>query len=201
MQKIVLTTIILSFILNISAFAQQPIYKDPSKPIEERVQDLISRMTLKEKVGQLNIPCCYQTELGYGLHSNAPSLWSSTTREIRDKQIEGCRKWAEGTHNDIFGPGGGFFTLSDQLIWEGTRRQAEILNELQKIAIEKTRLGIPLLQIEEGTHGMMCAGGTVFPEGLAIGATWNKDLGKKDLYSCGKRSKIPGYPWFVYTCA
>ncbi len=159
-----------------------PIYKNPNFPVEQRIDDLISRMTLKEKIGQLNIPCCYMSEIGWGLHSNGPSLWESTTREIRDKQIEGCRKWAEGTHNAILGPGGGFFTLSDQLIHEGTRRQAEILNELQKIAIEKTRLGIPLLQIEEGTHGLMCAGGTVFPEGLAIGATWNKDLVKK-IYS------------------
>jgi beta-glucosidase len=163
-----------------------PVYKDPKFPVEQRVNDLISRMTLKEKIGQLNIPCCYITEIGWGLHSNSPSLWESTTREIRDKQIEGCRKWAEGTHNDIFGPGGGFFTLSDQLIHEGTRRQAEILNELQKIAIEKTRLGIPLLQIEEGTHGLMCAGGTVFPEGLAIGATWNKDLVKR-IYTVAAR--------------
>jgi hypothetical protein len=61
-----------------------------------------------------------------------------------------------GTHNDIFGPGGGFFTLSDRLIYEGPKRQVEVMNELQKIAIEKTKLGIPLLEIEEGTHGLMC---------------------------------------------
>ena len=174
------------------SFGQTPIYKDPSQPIEKRVDDLISRMTLKEKVGQLNIPCCYETQIGWGIHSDAPSLWSSTSRESRDKQIDGCRRWAEGTHNDIFGPGGGFFTLSDQLIWEGTRRQAEILNELQKIALEKTRLGIPLLEIEEGTHGLMCAGGTVFPEGLAIGSTWNKDLVRKIYTTAIKEGRSIG---------
>jgi beta-glucosidase len=179
-------------LLTVQSSGQAPVYKDATKPIEERVQDLISRMTLKEKVGQLNIPCCYDTQIGWGLHSNAPSLWSSSTRENRDKQIEGCRKWAEGTHNDVFGPGGGFFTLSDQLIHEGTRRQAETLNELQKIAIEKTRLGIPLLEIEEGTHGMMCAGGTVFPEGLAIGSTWNKDLVKKIYTAAIKEARSQG---------
>ncbi len=187
-----LTLVLISLVLRIEISAgfiqpaDTPIYKNPSCPIEQRIDDLISRMTLKEKIGQLNIPCCYLSEIGWGLHSHAPSLWETTTREIRDKQIEGCRKWAEGTHNDVFGPGGGFFTLSDQLIHEGTRRQAEILNELQKIAIEKTRLGIPLLQIEEGTHGLMCAGGTVFPEGLAIGATWNKGLVKK-IYTVAAR--------------
>lgn len=123
--------------------ADTPIYKNPNFPVEQRINDLISRMTLKEKIGQLNIPCCYETQVGWGLHSNAPSLWESSTKENREKQIEGCRKWAEGTHNDVFGPGGGFFTLSDQLILEGTRRQAEILNELQKIAIETNRNAKP----------------------------------------------------------
>jgi beta-glucosidase len=191
----ILLVLVISCLEPISSYAQStgiPIYKNPNFPVEQRISDLISRMSLKEKIGQLNIPCCYQTEIGWGLHSNAPSLWESTTREIRDKQIEGCRKWAEGTHNDVFGPGGGFFTLSDQLIHEGTRRQAEILNELQKIAIEKTRLGIPLLQIEEGTHGLMCAGGTVFPEGLAIGATWNKDLVKKIYTVAAKEGRSVG---------
>lgn len=191
-MKKLFIVIFINIVVNAAVIAQQPLYKDPSRPIEERVQDLLSRMTLKEKVGQINIPCCYEPQLGWGLHSNAPSLWDVPSRENRDKQIEGCRKWAEGTHNDIFGPGGGFFTLSDQLIHEGTRRQAEVLNELQKIAIEKTRLGIPLLEIEEGTHGMMCAGGTVFPEGLAIGATWNKDLVKKIYTVAAKEARSQG---------
>jgi beta-glucosidase len=137
-------------------------------------------MTLEEKVGQMNIPTCYSTELGWGLNSNAPYLWDmEDNQEVRDKQLEGCRKWAAGTHNNVFGPGGGFFTLSDRLIYDGSRKQAEILNELQKIAMEKTRLGIPLFQIEEGTHGLMCPGGTVFPEGLASalpGTGHGKDL-------------------------
>ncbi len=172
--------------------ADTPVYKNPAFPIEQRIDDLISRMTLEEKVGQMNIPCCYKTEIGWGLGSNTPPLWENPTREARDKQLEGCRKWAEGTHNKVFGPGGGFFTLSDRLIYEGTKRQAEVMNELQKIAIDKTRLGIPLLQIEEGTHGLMCAGGTVFPEGLAIGATWNMDLVKKIYTVAAKEGRSIG---------
>ncbi len=172
--------------------AKTPIYKDPSYPVEQRIDDLISRMTLKEKVGQMNIPTCYSTELGWGLGSNTSPLWDDPSKENRDKQLEGCRKWAEGTHNNVFGPGGGFFTLSDRLIYEGTRRQAEVMNELQKIAIEKTRLGIPLFQIEEGTHGLMCPGGTIFPEGLAIGATWNMDLVNKIYTAAAKEGKSIG---------
>ncbi len=161
-------------------FTEVPLYKNPIYPIEQRVNDLLSRMTLEEKVGQMNIPTCYSSELGWGLNSNAPYMWDmENTREVREKQLEGCRKWAEGTHNTVFGPGGGFFTLSDRLVHEGPWRQATVMNELQKIALEKTRLGIPLFEIEEGTHGLMCPGGTVFPEGLAIGSSWNRDLVKQ----------------------
>jgi len=175
------------------SFAETPVYKNPLCPIEQRVIDLLSRMTLEEKVGQMNIPTCYSTDLGWGLHSNAPYLWDmKDTREVRDKQLDGCRKWAEGTHNNVFGPGGGFFTLSDRLIYEGPKRQAEIMNELQKIALEKTRLGIPLFQIEEGTHGLMCPGGTIFPEGLAIGASWNKELVKKIYTVAAQEGKSIG---------
>jgi beta-glucosidase len=164
-------------------FSALPLYKNPIFPIEQRVDDLISRMTLEEKVGQMNIPTCYSSELGWGLNSNAPYMWDmENTKEVREKQLEGCRKWAEGTHNTIFGPGGGFFTLSDRLLYEGPERQSIVLNELQKIATEKTRLGIPLLEIEEGTHGLMCPGGTIFPEGLAIGASWNRNL-VREIYT------------------
>lgn len=176
-----------------SPFAEAPLYKNPIFPIEQRISDLLSRMTLEEKVGQMNIPTCYSTELGWGLNSDAPYLWDmKDTKEVRDKQLDGCRKWAEGTHNNVFGPGGGFFTLSDRLIYEGPKRQAEIMNELQKIALEKTRLGIPLFQIEEGTHGLMCPGGTIFPEGLAIGASWNKDLVKKIYTVAAQEGKAIG---------
>jgi beta-glucosidase len=170
-----------------TAFSPLPPYKNSVLPVEQRLNDLLSRMTLEEKVGQMNIPTCYSTELGWGLNSNAPYLWDmENTREVREKQLAGCRKWAEGTHNDVFGPGGGFFTLSDRLIHEGPERQATVMNELQKIAIEKTRLGIPLLEIEEGTHGLMCPGGTVFPEGLAIGASWDRKM-VRQVYTVAAR--------------
>jgi len=186
--------IVLALLFCRHGLAQMPAYKNSLLPVEQRVDDLLSRMTLKEKVGQLNIPTCYSTELGWGLDGNIPFLWDMDARDrgIRDKQLEGCRKWTEGTHNNVLGPGGGFFTLSDRLIHEGAKRQAEVMNELQKIAVEKTRLGIPLLQIEEGTHGLMCPGGTVFPEGLAIGATWNKNLVKKIYTVAAKEGRSIG---------
>ncbi len=137
-----------------------PVYKDPRQPLERRVEDLLGRMTLEEKVGQMNMPCVYQSELG----------------ETIEEKSEACRKFAAGTYLQGFGPGGGFFTLPNTILHDGPRRQAEFLNELQRIALERTRLGIPLLETEEGTHGLMCSGGTIFPEGPALGSTWNTGL-------------------------
>jgi beta-glucosidase len=53
---------------------------------------------------------------------------------------------------------------------------------LQRLAMEQTRLKIPLFQVEEGTHGLMCSGGTIFPEGIAIGSTWDINL-VRDIYT------------------
>jgi beta-glucosidase len=147
-----------------------PIFMDPLSPVEKRVEDLLSRMTLEEKIGQMNMPCVYVSGLG---------------KDVKSK-MEGCRKFTEGTQVRGLGPGGGFFTLPNNVLFEGARQQAEFMNELQKIAVEKTRLKIPLLMTEEGTHGLMCSGGTIFPEGLAIGSTWNMDL-VKDIYATAAR--------------
>ncbi len=117
-------------------------------------------MTLEEKVGQMNMPCVYEPALG----------------DTDADKVAGVRKFTLGTHLAGVGPGGGFFTLPNTILHEGTRQQVEFLNELQRLAVEKTRLGVPLLITEEGTHGLMASGGTVFPEGPALGSTWDLDL-------------------------
>ncbi len=164
--KILFLLIGITFLINNAVFGQLPIYLDSKQPIDKRIEDLLSRMTLEEKIGQINIPCVYIRQLG----GNIPS------------KFDGCKRFAEGIYVKQIGPGGEFFTLANTILHEGTRQQAEFFNEPQKIAIEKTRLKIPLIEVEEGTHGLMCSGGTVFPEDLAIGSTWNMDL-VKNIYS------------------
>ena len=73
-----------------------PLYGDPSQPIEKRVDDLLGRMTLEEKVGQMNMPCVYESGLGQTI----------------PEKTEGVQKFAAGTLVEKFGPGGGFFTLA-----------------------------------------------------------------------------------------
>src|SRR5579863_418248 len=86
-----------------------PIYLDPKKPMELRIEDLMSRMTLKEKVGQLNLPCVYVEQLG---------------KTIPEK-LQACRRFAAGTYTNEIGPGAGFFTLADTILHEGTEQQVK----------------------------------------------------------------------------
>jgi beta-glucosidase len=162
--------------LAIALVAHAQPYLDPRRPVEERVRDLLARMTLEEKVGQMNMPCGYLEELG---------------RDIPAK-IEASRRFAAGTHEKGLGPGGGFFTLPNNVLPEGPRRQAEFLNELQRIAVTKTRLRIPLLQTEEGTHGLMCSGGTIFPEGPGLGSTWDLDLIRRVYEAAAREARAIG---------
>jgi beta-glucosidase len=172
--------ILLSFIMALTLRAQSssdaPAYLDPKQPIEVRVNDLLGRMTLKEKVGQLNLPCVYVDQLG---------------KTIPEK-INACRRFAAGTYTNEIGPGCGFFTLADTILHEGARQQAEYFNELQKIAVTQTRLKIPLLQDEEGTHGAMFPGATVFPEGLAIGSTFDMPLVKSIYAAAAQEARAVG---------
>jgi beta-glucosidase len=150
----------------------------PERPAiaDPRIEGLIASMTLEEKIGQLNMPCVYENGLGRAIPA----------------KMDGCRKFAEGRLEPGVGPGGGFFTLANTILHEGTRQQAEYFNELQRIAQEKTRLKIPLLQTEEGTHGLMCPGGTVFPEGLALGSAWNPGLIRQVYATAAREARSVG---------
>lgn len=156
-------------------------YLDPKQPVHIRVEDLLSRMTLEEKIGQMNMPCVYLRSMG-GSSSSEERVLDERTVVLK---IESCRRFAEGTFAEGLGPGGGFFTLANTVLYKGTRQQAEFFNELQGIAL-RSRLKIPLLQTEEGTHGLMASGATIFPEGPALGSTWNMDLIER-VYSAAAR--------------
>ncbi len=168
------------FIGLVGAYAQgasrPPIYQDAKRPVGERVDDLLSRMTLKEKVGQLNLPCVYVSQLG---------------RDIPSK-MEACKKFTAGTYTKEIGPACGFFTLADEILHKGPRQQAEYFNELQRIALTQTRLKIPVLEDEEGTHGAMFSGGTVFPEGLAVGSSFDMQLVKAIYAAAAAEARAVG---------
>lgn len=138
-------------------------YKDASKPIEERVENLLGLMTLKEKIGQLIQPFGWET---YEVKDGKVVLTEQFQQQVKDSGV-----------GSLYGtlradPWTGV-TLETGL---SPREGAVAVNEIQRFAIEESRLGIPILIGEECSHGHMAIGATVFPVPLSIGSTWNVDL-------------------------
>lgn len=142
-------------------------YRDASLPVEQRVQDLLSRMTLKEKIGQL------RCMLGWGYYDIIGRKKVVPSEAFKKDIAEGnigmlwatyrADPWTQKTLDNGLNP----------------HLAALCGNALQKYVIEHTRLGIPLFLAEEAPHGHMAIGTTVFPTGLGLAATFDRDVVRK----------------------
>ncbi len=126
---------------------EKPLYKDSSAPVEQRINDLLSRMTLKEKIAQIS-----------HLHS-----W-----DVFDGQMLDMGKLEEQSGDIGFGFFEGF-----PLTAESCRNT---FHEIQKYQLEKTRLGIPAFPVAEALHGVVHEGCTIYPQNIAMGSTFNPQL-------------------------
>ncbi len=126
---------------------QKPAYLDASLSADTRTRDLLRRMTLEEKVRQMS------------------------TRRIEDLAKEG--PISAKTLSAFFG-GQSIGCLEDAR--QAPADSAKAVNAVQKYLIEKTRLGIPAMVFCEGLHGLFSPGGTVFPQAIGLGSTFNTDL-------------------------
>jgi beta-glucosidase len=145
-----------------------PVYKDARQPVERRVEDLLSRMTLDEKVAQLL------------------TLWDQKAKVQTADGSFSPEKASAAFPNGI----GGFARPSDKhgveppnsagvaapSVNRDARDTAEYVNSAQHWAVERTRLGIPILMHEEALHGYVARGATSFPQAIALASTWDPDL-------------------------
>ena len=147
----------LSTVLTVLGQTQKakPVYLNPSVPIEERVNDLLSRMTIEEKIAQL---------------------------QCASRQIE----WGKNLTRD--GLGGVAPVLRQSIAKEAATKA----NEIQKMALEKTRLGIPVLFHDEALHGLIGNGATSFPQAIGLAATWDTDLVAKVATVIAKETRSRG---------
>ncbi len=139
-----------------------PVYKDATAPVEKRVEDLLGRMTLEEKVSQII------------------TLWDAK-KDVFDDNMEFdaakmASKYPDGLGqvarpSDIAGPGS-----PRDIPGRDVTRTVKLVNDFQKFAMTKTRLGIPILFHEEGLHGYAALGATSFPQAIAMASSWDPDL-------------------------
>ncbi len=139
---------------------------------------LLSKMTLAEKLGQLNAPLPGFAVAGTGAPTGVPGT---------DDEIEA---FVLGSFHPSLGPGCGFYGLSYQRE-DGPRAQAELHNALQATA-RRTGHAIPLLQIAEGCHGVLLPRHTVFPEGLALGSSWDVELFERVYATVAREARAVG---------
>lgn len=156
----------LALILGLIAFAsgtalraqERPAYKNPAVPVDQRVADLLSRMTLDEKVSQM-----VGTWQNRDFVKEERLMFVGSQREFLPNQAAILLK------NGI----GGITRPSEN---RGAREMAVYANAVQKWMIENTRLGIPVLFHEECLHGHAAPEGTSFPQAIALGSTWDPAL-------------------------
>lgn len=177
-MKRILFAIILT-LWGITAEAQKMPYKDPNLPINERVTDLLGRMTLAEKIGQLRCTLAWNY---YELKGDKPMPSQQFKKDLREGHIG--MLWATYRADPWTQK-----TLANGL---NPKRAAAAGNALQRYAIENTRLGIPLFLAEEAPHGHMAIGTTVFPTGLALAATWSEETLKRVGQVIGKEIRLQG---------
>ena len=163
----------------ICAFAQDaPPYQDASQPVAARVDDLLGRMTLQEKVGQM--------------------------AQVNLARLMGGSEWDAGPLNEAFlqeflvdagvgsvlSGGGAAPVPNTPTVW------AETTDALQRYAAENTRLGIPLLYGIDAVHGHNnVLGATLFPHNIGLAGSWNPALARDIARSTAKTMRATGSQW------
>ncbi len=129
-------------------------YKNPELAIEQRVEDLLGRMTLEEKFWQM-----------FMIPGNLTDGKERYKNGIFGFQVASSGKKASAAEQLMdYGPSG------------SARDMTEKINEMQRFFVEETRLGIPIIPFNEALHGLARDGATMFPQAIALAATWDTAL-------------------------
>jgi beta-glucosidase len=162
--------------ITVLAAQTPPAYKDASRPVDARVADLLGRMTLEEKVAQLQ------------------GLWDRK-KEIQD---------ADGRFNPtnatkVLGLGIGQISRPSEVgntpqgpRGRDAREHAEFVNAVQKWVLANTRLGIPVMFHEEALHGLAAPGGTHFPVPIALASAWDPALVERVMSVAAREARSRG---------
>lgn len=152
----------------------RPAYRNPELPIEQRISDLLTRMTLEEKVAQLT---------------------SGMDRIVLASDPKSAMVDAKGNFQPELAAAlikNGIGQISRPSGMRGPRQNAEFANTIQKWLKENTRLGIPVMFHEECLHGHAANKGTSFPQAIALASTWNPLIVEEVFSATAKEVRARG---------
>ena len=129
---------------------QQPAYRDPDLPVSQRVEDLLERMTLDEKLAQLGSVWVFQL-------LEAGSLSPTKAEELMRNGLGHVTRVSGASNLDAVAA-------------------ARMANSIQEFLVNETRLGIPAIVHEEICSGLMARDSTVFPQAIGVASTWEPAL-------------------------
>ncbi len=154
-------------------FFQRAIRTGPERDHTQKIEDLLKRMTLEEKVGQM-------TQLTIGM---------IVTGRDQDVKIDPAKLEKAIVKYGV----GSILNVSDQALT--LDRWHEIIGQIQDAA-KKTRLGIPVIYGIDSIHGAnYVQGATLFPQEIGMAATWNPELMKRAAEITAIETRAAGIPW------
>ncbi|HTV78161.1 MAG TPA: glycoside hydrolase family 3 N-terminal domain-containing protein [Steroidobacteraceae bacterium] len=163
-----------------SAAAQSvPLYRNAAAPIDQRVEDLLGRMTQAEKIAQ--ITCIWDRKK---LLLDASGNFDAA--KARSSFPDGIGQVARPS--DLNGSGGDPL----QQPFRNARETVTLVNAIQHYAVEHTRLGIPVLFHEEGLHGYAARDATSFPQAIALASSWDPELLTRVFSVAGREIRARG---------
>ena len=155
-----------------AAAAARPVYKNPSAPIAARVNDLLRRMTLQEKIGQMD-----QIVVGRLRAASDPGNGRLQRRQRPRSRSRAACSACSSTYKVGSILSGGTDNPPDNT----GRGWAELYNTVQRYAIEHSRLHIPILYGVDAVHGFgHPTDATLVPHEIGQGASWDPDLARAD---------------------
>lgn len=164
---------VLTFLAGFSPARGAPAdYKIPGLPVDARVRDLLGRMTLEEKARQL--------DMYFGANDFLRA----------DQKLDRTHARPDGVFDPAMAEKA-LGTLGVGSIHD-IYPSPQLYNALQAWVIKSNRLGIPALFIEEGLHGYMAHGETIFPQSVNLAATWNPELGRETGAAIASEARADG---------
>ncbi|SDS24364.1 beta-glucosidase [Mucilaginibacter mallensis] len=160
------------------------VFEDPSQPIDKRIADLLSQMTVEEKTCQLATLYGYKRVLKEEMPADSwkNEVWKDGIANI-DEELNNLTSHTDDAPTQYSFP---------------YSKHAAAINTIQKWFVEQTRMGIPVDFTNEGIHGLNHDRATPLPAPIGIGSTFDKELVRQAGQTVGREAKALGYT-NVYT--